>query len=150
MSEYLNYLSFGNGGWAQPILSGALLTIEIAVATLPFGLVMGLLLASGMLSNKKWVQRFCIAYGTIFRALPELLTILLSITARSSRSKQHVISSAGKHHRLMALLLASLLWVSYSLHFHVKFFIPPSRLSLRGSMKLPTHLDCLRRRATSV
>lgn len=58
MSEYLNYLSFGNGGWAQPILSGALLTIEIAVATLPFGLVMGLLLASGMLSNKNGCNGF--------------------------------------------------------------------------------------------
>ncbi len=33
MGEYLNYLSFGNGGWAKPILSGALLTIELAVAT---------------------------------------------------------------------------------------------------------------------
>ena len=29
MGEYLNYLSFGNGGWAKPILSGALLTIEL-------------------------------------------------------------------------------------------------------------------------
>ena len=77
MGEYLNYLSFGNEGWAKPILSGALLTLELAVATLPFGLVIGLLLASGMLSHKRWVQQFCIAYSTIFRALPELLTIFI-------------------------------------------------------------------------
>lgn len=77
MSEYLTYLSFGNGGWAKPILSGALLTIELAVATLPFGLAAGLLLASGMLSQKAWLRRFCVAYGTVFRALPELLTIFI-------------------------------------------------------------------------
>ncbi|QGY33064.1 ABC transporter permease [Pantoea cypripedii] len=77
MNEYLSYLSFGNGGWAKPILSGALLTIELAVTTLPFGVIFGLLLANGMLSQKKAVRRFCVAYGTVFRALPELLTIFI-------------------------------------------------------------------------
>ncbi|PWC11100.1 ABC transporter permease [Brenneria roseae subsp. americana] len=77
MVDYLNYLSFGSEGWAKPILSGALLTIELALATLPFGLVAGLLLANGMNSQKLWLQKLCVIYGTIFRALPELLTIFI-------------------------------------------------------------------------
>lgn len=47
------------------------------MSTLPFGLFIGLLLAAGMLSPNKTLQRLCVIYGTVFRALPELLTIFI-------------------------------------------------------------------------
>ncbi|WP_368623239.1 ABC transporter permease [Paraburkholderia sp. BR13444] len=64
-------------GWGRQLLSGALLSVELALCTLPFGLCAGLLLARGQDSEGSGVARFCTALVTIFRALPELLTIFI-------------------------------------------------------------------------
>lgn len=77
MNEYLSYLSFSDTGWARPLLSGTLLTIELALATLPFGIVLGLLVANGMHSKNKTARLLSVSFGTLFRGLPELLTIFL-------------------------------------------------------------------------
>lgn len=78
MSEYLSLLSFGPSGWGLPLLQGTWLTIRLALSTLPVGLVLGLALALGMNSTDRPVlSRFCTVFVTIFRGLPELLTIFI-------------------------------------------------------------------------
>lgn len=77
MTEYLDMLSFEPGGWGASLLSGAVLTLELALATLPFGLVLGLSLAIAMHSERPILGRVATVFVTIFRGLPELLTIFI-------------------------------------------------------------------------
>lgn len=77
MEHYLNLLSFGPSGWALPLVQGAWLTIQLALCTLPVGLALGLGLALGMNSGRPVLSRFCVVFVTVFRGLPELLTIFI-------------------------------------------------------------------------
>ncbi len=77
MWETLQLLSFGDGGWGDELLAGFTVTITLALATLPFGLVMGLLIALAQISGEPSVRRAARIYTTIFRGLPELLTIFI-------------------------------------------------------------------------
>ncbi|MGO3029996.1 ABC transporter permease [Pseudomonas helleri] len=77
MTSYLEMLSFSPSGWAIPLLQGAWLTIQLALCTLPLGLALGLCLALGMNSGRPILGRFCTVFVTIFRGLPELLTIFI-------------------------------------------------------------------------
>jgi polar amino acid transport system permease protein len=73
----LELLSFGPNGWGAQLLSGTWLTIRLALATLPFGLALGLLMALAKRSQNRWLRAFGNAYTTVFRGLPELLTIFI-------------------------------------------------------------------------
>lgn len=73
----LELLSFGPNGWGNQLLAGTWLTIRLALATLPFGLALGLLMALAKRSRNRWWRAFGNAYTTIFRGLPELLTIFI-------------------------------------------------------------------------
>ncbi|RRV10494.1 ABC transporter permease subunit [Pseudomonas sp. v388] len=77
MSEFFALLSFEPHGWGIPLLKGTWLTIRLAIATLPGGLVLGLLLALGMNCKHVLLNRLCTVFVTIFRGLPELLTIFI-------------------------------------------------------------------------
>ncbi|WP_342358451.1 ABC transporter permease [Terrarubrum flagellatum] len=77
MGYYLSLISFGPSGWGGAFLDGALITISLAVATLPFGLALGLGIALMQRSEKKWVRRIATIYTTIFRGVPELLTLYI-------------------------------------------------------------------------
>lgn len=77
MTEYLNLLSLEPGGWGAALLSGAVLTLQLALATLPFGLLLGLGLALAMNSDRAVASRAATVFVTIFRGLPELLTIFI-------------------------------------------------------------------------
>ncbi len=70
-------LGFGPGGWGFILLKGVLLTISLALATLPFGLSFGLFVALGQNSPGKWKRRLATLYTTVFRGIPELLTLYL-------------------------------------------------------------------------
>lgn len=63
--------------WSGPLLSGALVTLEIAVAAYAIGLVLGLLGAMAKLSRIPPLQGVATAYSTVVRAVPELLLIIL-------------------------------------------------------------------------
>ena len=41
MEGLLGLFSFGPDGWGDELASGALLTIQLAIATVPFGLILG-------------------------------------------------------------------------------------------------------------
>lgn len=77
MDYYLSLISFGPEGWASNILSGLVITISLAVATLPLGLALGFLVALGKQSSEPSLRLASNIYTTIFRGLPELLTLFL-------------------------------------------------------------------------
>ncbi|MEM6462106.1 MAG: ABC transporter permease [Pseudomonadota bacterium] len=77
MEETLQLLSFGPDGWGDQIASGVLVTVSLAVATLPLGLFLGFMLALAKQSNEPSLRMAAEIYTTIFRGLPELLTLFL-------------------------------------------------------------------------
>ncbi|MBB3808674.1 ABC transporter permease [Pseudochelatococcus contaminans] len=76
-SELLSLLSFGEGGWGDELLKGALLTIALAVVTFPFGIGLGLLLALAQRSGGRIARSLSVTFTWVFRGLPELLTLFL-------------------------------------------------------------------------
>ncbi|MDD9910497.1 MAG: ABC transporter permease [Ahrensia sp.] len=77
MAESLALLSFGETGWGDELAAGAWLTIRLALATLPFGLVLGFLIALAKVSGEPALRRGANIYTTIFRGVPELLTLFI-------------------------------------------------------------------------
>ncbi|GGD16609.1 ABC transporter permease [Aureimonas glaciei] len=70
-------IGFGPNGWGDDILAGVLVTVSLALATLPLGLASGFLLALAKQSEDKALRLSADIYTTIFRGLPELLTLFL-------------------------------------------------------------------------
>jgi len=77
VGDTLALLSFGPDGWGDELAVGAWLTIRLALATLPFGLVLGLALALMRDSGRRALRIPSNVFTTVFRGLPELLTLLL-------------------------------------------------------------------------
>ena len=75
--DLIRLLSFGPDGWGDELAAGTWLTIRLAVATLPFGLLLGLLVALAKRSHIRALRIVGNAYTTVFRGLPELLTIFI-------------------------------------------------------------------------
>jgi polar amino acid transport system permease protein len=70
-------LLFGPGGWAPFLLRGALVTVMLAVATIPFGFGGGLVLALMKLSRNRVVRAVAEVYSTFFRGIPDLLSLFI-------------------------------------------------------------------------
>jgi polar amino acid transport system permease protein len=70
-------LLFGPDGWSGLLLKGAVVTILLAVTTVPFGFGAGLALAVLKLSPNRVVRAFCEAYTTFFRGIPDLLSLFI-------------------------------------------------------------------------
>lgn len=77
MDYYINLIGFGPEGWGGNILSGLGITVSLALATLPLGLALGFLVALGKQSSEPSLRLASNIYTTIFRGLPELLTLFL-------------------------------------------------------------------------
>ena len=77
MEETLSLLSFGAEGWGDEIAAGVLVTVSLALATVPMGLAAGLLIALAKQSEERSLRLAANIYTTIFRGLPELLTLFL-------------------------------------------------------------------------
>ncbi|MEP1934783.1 MAG: ABC transporter permease [Roseibium sp.] len=77
MNEALTLISFGEQGWGDTIAYGVLITVSLALATLPFGLILGFLVALAKNSSEPSLKMAANIYTTIFRGLPELLTLFL-------------------------------------------------------------------------
>ena len=75
--EYLQLLSFGPQGWGDELLQGLKITVLLALATVPFGLAGGLLVALAKNSGEKSLMLAANIFTTIFRGLPELLTLFI-------------------------------------------------------------------------
>ncbi len=70
-------LSWGPQGWLDDIGYGVFVTVALALATLPVGLAMGFLVALAKQSPEPSLRAAGNIYTTIFRGLPELLTLFL-------------------------------------------------------------------------
>ena len=77
MEHFIGLLSFGPEGWGDQIASGAWLTIRLALATLPFGLTVGFVVALAKDSPRRWLSVPGDVFTTVFRGLPELLTLFI-------------------------------------------------------------------------
>lgn len=67
----------GEAGWGDEIAFGVKVTITLALATLPVGLIIGFLIALAAQSEEKLLRLAAGIYTTIFRGLPELLTLFI-------------------------------------------------------------------------
>ncbi len=70
-------MACGDTGWGDEIASGFFVTISLAICTLPLGLVIGFFIALGKQSPEPSLRLATNIYTTIFRGLPELLTIFM-------------------------------------------------------------------------
>ncbi|MGH8435719.1 MAG: ABC transporter permease [Pseudomonas sp.] len=77
MFEHLSLLSLASGGWGMALLAGALVTISLALCCLPIGLPLGLGVALAARSKRRWPRAMATVFSTVFRGLPELLTLLI-------------------------------------------------------------------------
>ena len=70
-------LIFGPDGWGPLLLEGALVTVLLAVTTIPFGFGAGLALAVLKMSPNRWVRGASEGFTTFFRGIPDLLSLFL-------------------------------------------------------------------------
>ncbi|WP_274424092.1 ABC transporter permease [Chelativorans sp. YIM 93263] len=77
MDGILTLVNFGPEGWGDDIAAGVLVTVSLALATLPFGLAVGFALSLAKTSQDATLRLAANIYTTIFRGLPELLTLFL-------------------------------------------------------------------------
>jgi len=77
LADLFSLLSLGPEGWGDEFLRGAGLTLLLALCTLPVGLAIGLAVALAKDSRSLVLRGLGNLYTTVFRALPELLTILI-------------------------------------------------------------------------
>ncbi|MDB5523838.1 MAG: transporter permease [Rhizobium sp.] len=70
-------LSCGNAGWGDEIAFGFYVTASLALCTLPLGLVIGFFLALAKQSSVGQLRTAADIYTTLFRGLPELLTLFI-------------------------------------------------------------------------
>lgn len=77
MQDILSLLSFSEGGWGGALAAGTLVTVSLALATLPVGLVLGLAVALMARSRSARIRAAATVFTTVFRGLPELLTLLI-------------------------------------------------------------------------
>lgn len=76
-NSYLELLSYGPEGWGDELLHGLFVTFSLALATLPFGLLLGFGLALAKRGEDPAMRLSANIYTTLFRGLPELLTLFL-------------------------------------------------------------------------
>ncbi|PZN59257.1 MAG: ABC transporter permease [Proteobacteria bacterium] len=77
MQDAWTLLSWGPNGWLDDIAYGVFVTVALALATLPVGLLIGFLVALAKRSSEPSLRLAGNIYTTIFRGLPELLTLFL-------------------------------------------------------------------------
>ena len=73
----LELLQYGDAGWGDEILFGALRTLELAFGAVILGLALGLVLALAQLSNSRAARLAADTFTTVLRGLPELLTLFI-------------------------------------------------------------------------
>jgi polar amino acid transport system permease protein len=77
MNNAMTLLSWGPNGWLDDVAYGVFITVTLALCTLPIGLLIGFFVALGKQSEEPSVRLAANIYTTIFRGLPELLTLFL-------------------------------------------------------------------------
>ena len=71
----LELFAYGDTGWGDELLRGFGVTIALAAVTLPIGIMLGFLIAMASMAKNGALRWFGIGYTTVFRGIPELLTL---------------------------------------------------------------------------
>ncbi|RUZ81528.1 ABC transporter permease subunit [Mesorhizobium sp. M7A.F.Ca.US.006.01.1.1] len=77
MTDTLHILSVGKGGWGGALLLAAGVTFALSVLGFLLGALFGAVAAGGRLSTRVLPSWAAKGYGTVFRGVPDLLTIYL-------------------------------------------------------------------------
>ncbi|GGD68619.1 ABC transporter permease [Rhizobium anhuiense] len=75
--EFISLLLFSDEGWGDELLRGLSVTLALAFATAPLALVLSFLLAWGKNARSPIARWLAFASTTVFRSLPELLTLVI-------------------------------------------------------------------------
>ncbi|MES0884597.1 ABC transporter permease [Roseibium sp. SCP14] len=75
--EFLGLLSFGDKGWGDELFHGLLVTLALSFATFPVAIALSFLIHWGKVSSIAPVRVAARAYTTVFKSLPEILTLLI-------------------------------------------------------------------------
>lgn len=73
----VSLLSFGPGGWGDELFYGVLRTVGLAITAMPIGLAGGLILGFARAAREPVLRLAANLVSSVFRGLPELLTILM-------------------------------------------------------------------------
>lgn len=73
----LDLFQFGDAGWGDELVKGLIVTVQLALVTLPFGLLIGFGGAAMSLARHRLIRSVGFSYTTIMRGLPEILTLFL-------------------------------------------------------------------------
>ncbi|TWF49747.1 amino acid ABC transporter membrane protein 1 (PAAT family) [Neorhizobium alkalisoli] len=92
-------LACGDTGWGDEIASGLQITVAVALCTLPVGLLIGFIVALGQQSEDRLLRLASGIYTTIFRGMPELLTLFI-IYYGAQIAIQSLLSSFGYDERI--------------------------------------------------
>lgn len=92
-------LACGDTGWGDKIGDGLKITVAVSLATLPVGLFIGFMIALAQQSSEKTLRLAAGIYTTIFRGLPELLTLFI-IYYGAQILIQSVLASIGYDERI--------------------------------------------------
>jgi len=77
MADMIALLSFGDGGWGRVLLLATGMTAALALCSMPIGLCLGLMSALMIRSKSRILRNVATIFSSIFRSLPELLTLFL-------------------------------------------------------------------------
>ncbi len=75
--EWLTLLAFGETGWGDELLYGLGITLALALATFPIAILLSFLIHWAKVSPHWPVRVVAHAYTTVFKTLPEILTLLI-------------------------------------------------------------------------
>jgi polar amino acid transport system permease protein len=92
-------LACGDTGWGDEIGAGVRITVTVALCSLPIGLVIGFVVALGQQSQDRLLRLAAGIYTTIFRGMPELLTLFI-IYYGAQILIQSVLASLGYDERI--------------------------------------------------
>ncbi|WP_165311595.1 ABC transporter permease [Vibrio ziniensis] len=77
MKDVFQLIGFGENGWGNALLEGAVVTMQISVGAFLVGIIIGLLTAIAKLQGSPAVNTVAKGYTTVCRAVPELLLIIV-------------------------------------------------------------------------
>lgn len=89
-------LSFGDKGFGDELLAGTAITVELALASLVLGMLLGLALAGAKLSRSLLLRSLAEGYALVIRGIPEFLVVLM-IFFGSGQALRSLLGALGYH-----------------------------------------------------
>jgi polar amino acid transport system permease protein len=75
VQQLLQLFAFGDAGWGDELLGGFGISLSLSAVTLPIGIALGFVIALASLSRSRALRGIGVGYTTVFRGVPELLTL---------------------------------------------------------------------------